>query len=210
MRKCLIIDYIIIVVNIVNRLKDKLKDLNTTDKFIAFASTGNDYIDYSITMRKTIDMNLFYDLFPDEKLNDLEFNKIINEQSNKEPREQFDFWFNEVLKEDYKVGRDVYSRYIKNSYEGIMILEKNMSIDLLKDIISECILEMPVKENAEINYKKIDFLCNILINKNVFTDEMYEFLKGQINIGKQYEQISSYNKFILEELEELLEFFKKI
>ncbi|OMF24536.1 hypothetical protein BK133_22725 [Paenibacillus sp. FSL H8-0548] len=55
--------------------------MDRTDDFIAYASTGNDYLDYGIVMRKTIDRNLFYRVFSDIKESDEQFLEVMSRNS---------------------------------------------------------------------------------------------------------------------------------
>lgn len=60
------------------KAENAFDSLNTTPNFIAFASSDNDYIDYGIVMRKTIESDLLYEVFPDIKEKDVQFQAWVD------------------------------------------------------------------------------------------------------------------------------------
>jgi hypothetical protein len=65
----------------------ELNSLDKSNNFICYAATGNDYVDYSLVMRKTIEPDLFYTCFPKLKDQDKQFEihlDSINRKSVKE------------------------------------------------------------------------------------------------------------------------------
>jgi hypothetical protein len=72
--------------------EDAFSLLNKTENYIAFASTGNNYLDYSLTMRKTINLELFYEIFPDIREKDLQFNVEMDKNRHLSVSEYLDYW----------------------------------------------------------------------------------------------------------------------
>ncbi|MFF2885885.1 DUF4303 domain-containing protein [Paenibacillus sp. NPDC057967] len=73
--------------------------LNTTSDFIAFATSGNDYTDYNITMRKTIDKDLFYQVFPDVKESDAKLEEAMKDNENLSLAESIAYWSDAIDRE---------------------------------------------------------------------------------------------------------------
>lgn len=73
--------YYALILEAVVRLKaeNAFDSLNTTPNFIAFASTDNDYLNYSIMMRKTIEPDVFYTVFPDLRDMDARFEAWVSQ-----------------------------------------------------------------------------------------------------------------------------------
>lgn len=61
------------------KAENAFDSLNTTPNFIAFASSDNDYIDYSITMRHTIEPAVLYEVFPELKEKDAQFQAWVEQ-----------------------------------------------------------------------------------------------------------------------------------
>ncbi|REK75067.1 DUF4303 domain-containing protein [Paenibacillus paeoniae] len=101
--------YYVCVLNTVKRLiaDQAFGLLNTTSDFIAFAACGDDYVDYSITMRKTIDEDLFYQVFPDVKELDSKFEEVMKGNENLSLAESIAYWSDGILRES--LGSEPYS-----------------------------------------------------------------------------------------------------
>jgi len=78
--------------------------LHKSDNFIAYASTGNDYVDYSMVMRKTIDKELFYHIFPDLKESDARFEEAMKQNMHLSLADSIAYW-SEAIEEDYCMER---------------------------------------------------------------------------------------------------------
>jgi hypothetical protein len=76
--------------------------LDKTEDFIAYASTGNDYLDYSMVMRKTIDQELFYRVFPDLNELDTQFEEAMKQNMNLSVTDSIAFW-SEAIEKDYRL-----------------------------------------------------------------------------------------------------------
>ncbi|MEK3915203.1 hypothetical protein [Paenibacillus sp. FSL H7-0331] len=111
--------------NVAIKLKGHFSGLNTTDDFIYFASTGNDYIDYSITMRKTMDQELFYRCFPETKELDNEFENKLNELKQLDVSKQVDYWLEQLIKNTHNTDKFIITRCLKESYHAFEALEAN-------------------------------------------------------------------------------------
>ncbi|WP_165452650.1 DUF4303 domain-containing protein [Paenibacillus thalictri] len=105
--------------------------LNKTENFIAFASTGNDYMDYSLTMRKTIEQELFYDVFPNIKEKDAQYREELEKNAQLSVGEYLDYW-NDAVHSGYRL--DIPFKYIKSELEIFLQLER-----FGDELASECI-----------------------------------------------------------------------
>ncbi|CAH1214422.1 hypothetical protein PAECIP111893_03796 [Paenibacillus plantiphilus] len=88
--------------------------LRTTENFIAYASTGDDYIDYSILMRKTIEPALFDMLFPEIAEHDRHYNLELESYRKLTVSEAVEYWMDAV--HDGNRVTSLY-RYVKSEYE---------------------------------------------------------------------------------------------
>lgn len=195
-----------IVLNVTKRLKNHFNILNTTEDFIAFASSGNDYIDYSLSMRKTIEKELFYELFPEEKENDMQFEKTKADVSRLNFEQEFDFWFDEVLKDDYRTGKGVYSKYIKTEYEAVRALG-DKGKDCIKDIFRmlHCIVNKVKSSKIEKeDYQRGFLLCELLIYINYSHASVVDKLLSYCNILENETCEKGYWSYFLDQLQETL------
>lgn len=95
--------------------------LNKTDNFIAYASTGDDYIDYSIVMRKTIDQELFYRIFPEDKEKDQQFEALMKQHQHQAVGEFIAFW-SDTIQSDARLTLPF--TYYKSEIEVFKQLER--------------------------------------------------------------------------------------
>ncbi|WP_161601643.1 DUF4303 domain-containing protein [Paenibacillus luteus] len=124
----------------------ELDKLHKTDNFIFYAATGHDYIDYSLLMRKTIDLPLFYSCFPDLKTKDDEFDGLMKSINSKNIIEIVDFMeialqgeFNEgspyeYIKMEYQVFDTFKNKGGKLAAECTNRLEKSIIDDLTNNV----------------------------------------------------------------------------
>ncbi len=96
--------------------------LDRTDDFIAFTSTGNDYIDYSFMMRQTIDPELFARVFSRVREEDRQFQERLKSIEHYSVTEALDYWFAEMTGGDSSTG--VISDCGKSAFEVFRQLER--------------------------------------------------------------------------------------
>ncbi|KQO18336.1 DUF4303 domain-containing protein [Paenibacillus sp. Leaf72] len=96
----------VLVLKAVKRLieEDAFQSLNKTKNFIAFAATGNDYLDYSLIMRKTIDPQLFYEIFPDLQEKDEQFKQTMQQNQQLSVGKYLDYWLDALESEFAEVS----------------------------------------------------------------------------------------------------------
>lgn len=147
-------------INVIQRLSENgyFKILNTTDDFIAYASSAEsgDYLTYSTLMRKTIDLDTFYRVFPEEKVNDEEFLKIVQRQKRKSVKEQLEFWLSQIKSNKWRTDDNVISKYCKTDYHAYECLV-NIGSGLLPYII-EKLNESDLSEEER-------YICEELLNE---------------------------------------------
>lgn len=97
--------YYVLILEAVLKLnaENKFCSLNTTENFVAFASTGNDYIDYSIVMRKTIHLETLYEIFPDLQDKDIQFHKWLDQNLHLSASDALDYSY-DVFQNSYNLG----------------------------------------------------------------------------------------------------------
>lgn len=90
--------------------EDAFAALHRTDGFIAHAATGNDYVDYSIVMRKTIKPELFDALFPDIREKDEKYNQELELYRTLTVPEALDYWMGAVHDRYYNASPYCYTK----------------------------------------------------------------------------------------------------
>ncbi|AIQ13987.1 DUF4303 domain-containing protein [Paenibacillus durus] len=127
--------------------------LNRTDNFIAFASIGDDSLDYSLVMRKTIEPNLFYKLFPDIREKDQLFAEEINKNNSLTASQYLDYWLDAVHDSyssvfPFTLGRSQYDIFLQMEPLGSALAEE--SLHRLKQLVA--LNEWTSKEYNLVNY----------------------------------------------------------
>lgn len=107
--------YQVLALRAVQRLieDDAFAPLRTTADFIAYAATENDYFNYSIVMRKTIEPALFDALFPELGEYDRQYRRELESYRKLTVAEALDYWTEAA---DGSITASPY-RYIKSEYE---------------------------------------------------------------------------------------------
>lgn len=95
--------------------------LRTTENFIAHASTGDGYIDYSILMHKTIEPSLFDTLFPDIVEHNRHYNQELESYRKLTVSEALEYWM-DAVHDGYRLTSPY--RYVKSDYEVFAQLAK--------------------------------------------------------------------------------------
>lgn len=132
--------------------------LNTTENFIAFASAGNSYTDYSIVMPKTIEPALFAELFPFDHEKDLQFRALMLQNQHLSASEYLDYWSEAVLSGYYDTIPYIYGKsdlevFIQMEHLGNALAQE--CIQRLKQLID---IEMIELENYYFIYYYIEAL----------------------------------------------------
>jgi hypothetical protein len=101
--------------------EDAFAPLNKAASFIAFAASGNDYLDYGTMMRKTIAPDLLYELFPDLREKDAKFRHELEQIKHLNISEYLDYWFPAVHSKYGSVSPYIYA---KSEYDIFLQLER--------------------------------------------------------------------------------------
>jgi Domain of unknown function (DUF4303) len=127
-----------IAINVIKRLTEPFKILNTTHDFVAYVSSeeSGDYLTYSTLMRETIDPDTFYQVFPNEKVNDDEFQIIIRFQQTKPAPDQLDYWLAQIRENKWRTDDGVISKYCKTDYHAYECLF-NMGSELIPFLLEK-------------------------------------------------------------------------
>lgn len=131
--------YFVCVLQAVQRLiADRAFDvLDTTHDFIAFAASGYDYVDYNITMRKTIDETLFYQVFPDVRETDAKFEEAMKANEGLSLAESIAYWSDAIdsgslESEPYSFMKPIMEVFVQLSRYGNELAQE--SIERLTEI----------------------------------------------------------------------------
>ncbi|WP_171056336.1 DUF4303 domain-containing protein [Paenibacillus sinopodophylli] len=161
--------YYVCAIEAMQRLvnEDAFNSLDKTDNFIAYASTGEDGLDYDIVMRKTIDANLYYLVFPEMKESDEKFDEAINESKHLTVSDAISYW-TDIIHNNNSLEPSF--TYIKPTMEIFVQLERFGS-----ELAQECLdklTELPSLENLDnADYEKIGFYIEALYFCGSFTPE---------------------------------------
>jgi len=165
--------YQVLAMQAVMRLiaEQALDALDRTDDFIAFASTENDYVDYSIVMRRTIDPALFERVFPDLKELDRQFEESMEQIRHLSVSKALDYWSDAIHSGGY--GSETPFKYVKSEYEVFRRLEHYGSA-----LAEECLvrlLELASRDSLELkDYKEVYFYAEALHFSGALTRECAE------------------------------------
>ncbi|URN94242.1 MAG: hypothetical protein NAG76_20860 [Candidatus Pristimantibacillus lignocellulolyticus] len=180
----------------------ELDKLNKSKNFIYYASTGNDYVDYSLVMRKTIDNLLFYNCFPELKNKDEEFQAHIEYINSKSIVEIIDYW-EEALQGEFNEGAP-YS-YIKMEYqifEGLKVFSNSIAeenIHRLELKIDDDLKNNVIRNKVDIYLKTLEF---IELNEDLINKLRLVLIKVEKIIGDEF--LSNYLTHIQKEIVKLI------
>lgn len=95
--------------------------LNKTDDFISYTSVGIDDLEYSLVMRKTIELELLYRVFPHIKENDIKFNKVMEQHKNMSVTDALSYWSKDCHD---SFNLEILAEHYKPEYEAFLQLER--------------------------------------------------------------------------------------
>jgi hypothetical protein len=95
--------------------------LNKTDDFISYTSVGIDDLEYALVMRKTIELELLYRVFPHIKENDIKFNKVMEQHKNMSVTDALSYWSKDC---DSSFTLEILAEHYKPEYEAFLQLER--------------------------------------------------------------------------------------
>jgi hypothetical protein len=167
----------------------ELDKLNKSKNFIHYAATGNDYVDFSLVMRKTIQPDLFYTCFPELEDKDKQFEIHLDHINSKSIKEILDFW-EEALQGEFKKGSPY--QYLKTEYQVFKNLEK-----LGDDLALECISRLSRVIESDLNNKMNINKIGIYLKALEFF-EINEDLLSKISLIKQLIDNASFDAFLEE------------
>ncbi|WP_186323513.1 DUF4303 domain-containing protein [Paenibacillus xylanexedens] len=162
----------LLAVNAIQQLiaENAFNVLNKTDQFIAYVATGNALLDYSITMRKTIDSTMFYEVFPDIRESDQSYLEQLESYQKLNVSESLDYWMEAV--HDSYASTFPYS-LCKSEYEIFKQLERfgnplaQESLKRLEGLVGK-------KELESEEYYEIDYYIECLYFSGSLTEAQKE------------------------------------
>lgn len=169
----------LIVLKTIRLLEPSLNKLNKAPNFVYFAGSGNGYIDYSLLMQKTIDHELFYNLFPEQEERDIRFEQIKqNVKKEMSTSDQLDYWFEEIKTKDI-LNSTCRPDYF--AYQACYELGKN----IIPVIIEKLKLTLAHGDLSENNgYEHVSFLITLLDFFESIEEDMnreFKLLAAQFN-----------------------------
>jgi hypothetical protein len=130
--------YYFLILKVMQRLiaEDAFASLKRTDHFIAYASINDPSLDYSVVMRKTIGLELFYGLFPDIKEKDRLFEEAVSTNTGLTAAQYLDYWLDAVhdqysLTFPYTLNRSPYDIFRQMAHLGSALAEESLQRLLL-------------------------------------------------------------------------------
>ncbi len=116
--------------------EDAFATLNRTNQFIAFSSIGDYSLDYSLIMRKTINLELFYNVFPDMQEKDKLFEEKVNKNVGMTAAQYLDYWLDAVQDGyssvfPYTLFRSPYDIFLQMEYLGSALADEALQRLLL-------------------------------------------------------------------------------
>lgn len=95
--------------------------LHKTDDFISYTSVGIDDLEYGLVMRKTIELELLYHVFPHIKESDIKFNKVMEQHKNMSVTDALSYWSKDC---DSSFTLKILNDHYKPEYEAFLQLER--------------------------------------------------------------------------------------
>ncbi|MDF2922662.1 MAG: hypothetical protein K0R57_1576 [Paenibacillaceae bacterium] len=153
--------------------EDVFAALNKTKDFVAFASTDNGYLDYSLVMRKTISLELFYGLFPYLQQKDMQYQEELHSLHPVSVCEALDYW-HEAVNSPYLSTVSPY-KYVRCEYDIFLQLERfgnDLAKECLRRLNQLCFDQL---EQEEIN--GMHYYVEALYFSGKLTDEQKEMCR---------------------------------
>ncbi|MNI56913.1 hypothetical protein D3C73_1119440 [compost metagenome] len=187
--------YVALVLEAVTRLHTEhaFDLLKRTKNFIAFASTDNDYISYSLIMRKTIHENQLYEVFPDLKDYDVQFHKWVDQFRHLPASDALDY-LQETFLHNYYL--DLPFSLIRSEYDVFQQLEhlgNTLADECLKQLHNLANIEELNQNESSLGYCYIEALffsgeltpeqknsCSQLYN--IFLDKNEVYIARELNL----------------------------
>lgn len=132
--------------------------LDKTDDFIAYAFTRDDCTDYGFVMRKTIDRDLFYRVFPDIQELDEQFNEEMNRNRHLSVADSIDYW-SDAIHSDYSLEPPF--TYIKPAMEIFLQLE-HFGNELAKECLERLTALASLDHFDRKDYERLGFYIEAL------------------------------------------------
>jgi len=145
--------------------------LDKTDEFIAYASTGDDYMDYGMVMRKTIDKERFYHVFPDLKELDVQFKEEMKQNMHLSVLDAIAYW-SKAIEDEYRLE----SPFTFSRFEMEVFVQLERFGNVLAQECLEKLTELARLDSIDMKtYKWVTFYVEALH----FTGELAEDQKEQ-------------------------------
>ncbi|MCZ8523971.1 MULTISPECIES: DUF4303 domain-containing protein [Paenibacillus] len=139
--------------------------LQTTPDFVAFASSGSEYVDYSVAMRQTIETQRFYSVFPEMRIHDEVFQAAVQKISRCSYSEQVSFWYECVRENRDRNPEGLLTSTVRTDYQAVEALADS-GADIVPEILRQ--LRESVQRADE---EKAAFLCEVLLEFDSFGRE---------------------------------------
>ncbi|WP_182914251.1 DUF4303 domain-containing protein [Paenibacillus sp. 1011MAR3C5] len=150
--------------------------LNKADDFIAYTFTRNDYLDYGLVMRKTIERDLFYRVFPDIQKSDEQFNEEMNRNRQLSVIDSIAYW-SDAIHSDYSLEPPF--TYVKPAMEVFVQLE-HFGNELAKECLERLTALASLNSFDRKDYERLGFYIEALYFCGPLTSEQ---TKQCIEIG---------------------------
>ncbi|AEI39285.1 DUF4303 domain-containing protein [Paenibacillus mucilaginosus] len=140
--------------------------LQTTPDFAAFASSGSEYIDYSVVMRQTIDTERFYRIFPEMKSCDEAFQAAVEEARGLPYGEQVTYWWECVRENRNRQPDALLTATVRTDYQAVEALA-DVGAPILPAVMQA--LRSSVQQGDQ---EKAAFLCEVLLESGGLSREV--------------------------------------
>jgi hypothetical protein len=147
--------------------------LHKTDDFISYTSVGANDLEYALVMRKTIDQELLYRIFPHIKENDIKFNKVMEQHKKMSVTDALSYWSKDCHD---SFNLEILAHHYKPEYEAFLQLERYGN-DLAK-VCLERLIQLVQLDNLENEHLgKTCFYIEALHFSGPLTEEQIEQCK---------------------------------
>ncbi|OAB38769.1 hypothetical protein PMSD_07105 [Paenibacillus macquariensis subsp. defensor] len=179
------------------------ESLNKTENFIAYAATGDNYIDYSIVMRKSISSELFYEIFPDIREKDIEFNEEMKKNQHLSVNEYFDNW-SDAMNSDYRLETPF--TFLKSEIEVFLQME-HLGDALAQECLERINKILDVEDLERKDYNHMYFYIEALHFSGKLTEEQRK--DCSIIADRMITRSTDVNDSLIETSQELMYFVNR-
>ncbi|WP_458118890.1 hypothetical protein [Paenibacillus sp. Z6-24] len=116
----------VIALRVMERLQPEFQRLDRTNDFIAYVQSpdgeGGDYLTFSTLIRKTVPLERLYQVMPQEREDDEQFDALFQQYAVRSVQEQLDYWSEQIRRNRWNTNKSVITKYGKTDFHAYAAL----------------------------------------------------------------------------------------